>query len=194
MTRALVLASSSPRRRALLDDAGYTFTIAEPDVDETALPGEKPEELATRLALAKARASARGSPRDACVLGADTVVVIDGALLGKPRDEAEAVEMLLRLAGRTHRVLTGFALYVPESQRHRRGRGRRARCACTPSTARPPSATPRAASRSTRPEPTRRRATAVASSLSISGSRTNVIGLPVEGSRRGCARLGVAPR
>jgi septum formation protein len=110
--RSLVLASTSPRRRELLRGAGFRFSIAEPDVDESALPGESPESLAPRLALAKARAVVSRVDADACVLGADTVVVIDGELLGKPRDEAEAVEMLLRLAGRTHRVLTGFALVV----------------------------------------------------------------------------------
>jgi septum formation protein len=111
--RPLVLASSSPRRRELLRAAGFAFSIAAPDVDESALPGESPESLARRLALAKARAVLPSVDADACVLGADTVVVIDGVLLGKPRDEAEAVEMLLQLAGRTHRVLTGFALLVP---------------------------------------------------------------------------------
>jgi septum formation protein len=111
--RPLVLASTSPRRRELLHAAGFAFSIAAPDVDESARPGESPESLARRLALAKARAVLPRVDADACVLGADTVVVIDGVLLGKPRDEAEAVEMLLQLAGRTHRVLTGFALLVP---------------------------------------------------------------------------------
>jgi len=111
--RPLVLASTSPRRCELLRQAGYTFSTAAPDVDESALSGESPESLALRLALAKARAVLPRVSSDACVLAADTIVVIDGELLGKPRDEAEAVEMLLRLAGRTHRVLTGFALLVP---------------------------------------------------------------------------------
>ncbi|MFI5315874.1 MAG: Maf family protein [Myxococcota bacterium] len=110
--RALVLASTSPRRHALLRDAGFDFSIAAPDVDESALPGESPESLAVRLARAKARAVLPRVDPGACVLAADTVVEIDGALLGKPSDEAEAVEMLLQLAGRTHRVLTGFALAV----------------------------------------------------------------------------------
>jgi septum formation protein len=112
--RPLVLASSSPRRRDLLREAGFRFEIAAPAVDERELPGERPEATARRLALEKARAVAARVPRVTCVLGADTIVVIDGRQLGKPRDEPEAVEMLLSLAGRTHRVLTGFALVVAE--------------------------------------------------------------------------------
>ena len=111
--RPFVLASTSPRRHALLREAGFAFAVVAPDVDESALPDESPESLARRLALAKARAALPSVSADACVLAADTVVAIDGVLLGKPCDEAEAVEMLLRLAGRTHRVLTGFALLVP---------------------------------------------------------------------------------
>jgi septum formation protein len=110
--RPFVLASTSPRRRELLRAAGFAFEIAVPDVDESVLPGESAESLARRLALLKARAVRTRVSREACVLAADTVVVIDGEVLNKPRDEAEAVEMLLRLAGRTHRVLTGFALLV----------------------------------------------------------------------------------
>jgi septum formation protein len=112
--RPLVLASTSPRRRDLLREAGFRFEIAAPAVDERELPGEPPEGTARRLALEKARAVATRVGRGACVLAADTIVVIDGQPLGKPRDEPEAVEMLLRLAGRTHRVLTGFALVVAE--------------------------------------------------------------------------------
>jgi nucleoside triphosphate pyrophosphatase len=111
--RRLVLASTSPRRRELLRDAGFRFELQAPDVDELVRAGESPAETARRLALEKARAVAPRVARDACVVGADTVVVIDDSLLGKPADAAEAVEMLLRLAGRTHRVLTGFALLVP---------------------------------------------------------------------------------
>jgi len=114
MSRALVLASTSPRRRELLHDAGFRFEIAAPDVDESALPGEAPAVTAQRLALAKALAVAPRVAREACIVGADTIVVIDAQPLGKPRDADEAVEMLLRLAGRTHRVLTGFALVVTE--------------------------------------------------------------------------------
>jgi septum formation protein len=107
--RSLILASSSPRRRALLAQRGFAFEIVSPEVDERPLPGETPAALAARLALAKARAGARGAPAHAVVLGCDTIVVIGGEVLGKPDDERHAVEMLLRIAGRTHRVLTAFA-------------------------------------------------------------------------------------
>ena len=112
--RALVLGSSSPRRRELLAAAGFAFEIAEPGIDERALPGESAEAQARRLALEKARAVAVRASTGACVLAADTLVVLDRDVLGKPRDADEAVEMLLRIQGRTHRVLTGFALVVRE--------------------------------------------------------------------------------
>ncbi len=193
MKRALVLASSSPRRRALLSEAGYSFTIAEPDVDESALPGEKPEELAARLALAKARAVGARVAAQACVLAADTVVVIDGDLLGKPRDEAEAVEMLLRLAGRTHRVLTGFALFVPASAETDAG--------VVESSVRMHSVDRATAERYAASGEPLDKAGAYAAQgdggrfvAQISGSRANVIGLPVEALAPRLARLGVAPR
>jgi septum formation protein len=112
-SRLLVLASSSPRRQDLLRDAGFRFQVVAPDVDESARPGEAPGELARRLAGEKAGAVAPRVDASCCVLAADTVVVIDGDMIGKPRDEAEAAAMLLRLAGREHRVLTGVALAVP---------------------------------------------------------------------------------
>src|SRR5262245_28191402 len=94
----------------LLSEAGFSFRIVVPDVDESSAPGEAPEQVVARLALEKARAAlARTAPGER-VLAADTVVAIDGEILGKPRDAADAVRMLLRLAGRTHRVFTGFAL------------------------------------------------------------------------------------
>jgi septum formation protein len=108
-TRPYCLASSSPRRRDLLAQLGLEFSIAAADVDETPRPGEAPERLVTRLAEAKAR-RALGQRPDALILAGDTVVVLGGELLGKPRDEPEAATMLRRLSGRTHRVLTGYAL------------------------------------------------------------------------------------
>jgi septum formation protein len=110
--RRFVLGSSSPRRRELLRAAGFSFEIAEPGVDERALAGEGPGTQASRLALEKARAVALRFPTEACVLAADTLVVVDEDVLGKPRDADEAVEMMLRIQGRAHRVLTGFALIV----------------------------------------------------------------------------------
>jgi len=187
-----VLASASPRRRDLLRQAGFRFAIDAPDVDESARAGEPPESLAPRLALAKARAVAARAPRDACVLGADTVVVIDGALLGKPRDQAEAVEMLLRLAGRTHRVLTGFALVVPGLAREETGVEESAvrMHAIDRATAERYAATG---------EPLDKAGAYAAQGeggrfvAEIQGSRANVIGLPLERLAPRLAALGVAP-
>jgi septum formation protein len=105
----LVLASSSPRRRALLRGLGLRFRSISPEVDERPLPGEAPAAHVRRLALAKARA-ARGELSEGLVLGADTVVVLDGTILGKPRTPRAAERMLARLSGRTHEVLTGVAV------------------------------------------------------------------------------------
>lgn len=108
-TRArLRLASSSPRRQAILQALGLKFTVQAVDIDEAGRPGETPEQLVLRLASAKAGAVAVTAGE--FVLGSDTVVVLDDAVLGKPRDRDHAVEMLLSLSGRCHRVLTGVAL------------------------------------------------------------------------------------
>jgi septum formation protein len=108
----LVLASASPRRAQLLTKAGYVFTIAPADLDETPLPGEAPAAYVRRLAEAKAAEVARRRP-DAVVVGADTTVVVDGDILGKPADAAEAAAMLARIQGRAHEVLTGVAVAGP---------------------------------------------------------------------------------
>jgi septum formation protein len=110
--RPLILASTSPRRHELLRSAGFDFVVAPPGVEETVLPGESPEVMARRLALLKARAVAERSTPESCVLAADTLVVLDERVLGKPQDVDEAARMLLTLAGRAHRVVTGFALLV----------------------------------------------------------------------------------
>ncbi len=105
----LILASASPRRAHLLDAAGLLFDIAPADIDESPLAGERPDDYVRRLALAKSRAGiCRNSGR--VVLGADTTVVLDGAMLGKPENAADAARMLEMLSGRTHEVLTGVAL------------------------------------------------------------------------------------
>ena len=105
----LVLASTSPRRHELLARLGLPFTVEASRVDETPRPGERPEELAQRLALAKARdVAARHA--DGLVIGADTVVARHGRLYGKPRDEAEAAAMLRDLRGGPHLVVTGLAV------------------------------------------------------------------------------------
>jgi nucleoside triphosphate pyrophosphatase len=124
----LVLASASPRRRELLTQAGYVFTVEAADIDESQRKGESPTAYVLRLAGQKAQAvfdkCILGGPfiersevnGDAelstplIVLGADTTVVLDGEILGKPIDAADAKRMLCRLSGRTHQVLTGIAV------------------------------------------------------------------------------------
>jgi septum formation protein len=102
-----VLASGSPRRRALLAELGLDFEVRPQDLDESVLPGEDPAAYVRRLAEAKARAACRPGE---LVLGADTTVVLDGAILGKPRDAEDARSMLSALSGRRHVVLSGVAL------------------------------------------------------------------------------------
>jgi septum formation protein len=106
----LVLASASPRRADLLRAAGFRFDIVPAEVDETPLQDETPDAHVRRLARAKARHVAAAVEDDALVLGADTVVIIDGLLLGKPEGEGEALRMLRRLSGAAHEVLTAVAL------------------------------------------------------------------------------------
>jgi len=105
----LTLASVSPRRRELLEQIGVTHVVSAADIDETVRPGEAPADYVVRMACAKARA-VRERGGELPVLAADTIVVIDGLILGKPRDRAECISMLGRLSGRTHRVLTAVAL------------------------------------------------------------------------------------
>lgn len=105
----LLLASGSPRRRELLLSAGLSFEVEVPDVDETVAPGESPADAVCRLARDKALRVAARHP-DAAVLAADTTVVLDGVQLEKPRDAADARRMLRALSGRSHEVLTGFAI------------------------------------------------------------------------------------
>ncbi len=111
----LVLASASPRRCELLRNAGIVFVVQPAHVDESMLAGESPEDYARRLAREKARAVFRERPRE-IVLGADTIVVVDSQVLGKPRDPADAARMLRLLSGRSHRVITGVCLAYPLSQ------------------------------------------------------------------------------
>ncbi len=108
MLPKLVLASSSPRRREILASLGLTFEARAADVDETLLPGESASDAAERLARAKAETAAAGTP-EALVVAADTLVVLDGDALGKPRDRADARRMLATLSGRAHDVVTGVA-------------------------------------------------------------------------------------
>ncbi len=116
LREALVLASASPRRAEILRAVGWPFEISAVDVDESLFDSEPPEAYVTRLALAKAEtAAARHTSR--LVLGADTTVVVDDGILGKPGDEEEAVWMLKRLSGRWHEVLTGVALVRRDEDR-----------------------------------------------------------------------------
>ena len=106
----LILASASPRRRELLAHLGLPFTIEAADVDETPRPDEDPTTYTRRLAQEKAEAIAQRYP-DSNILAADTTVVLDALILGKPRDPEDARRMLQLLQGRTHQVITGVALY-----------------------------------------------------------------------------------
>ena len=107
MTRRLVLASGSPRRREMLERLGLDATVRPAEVDESPLAGEEPEAYVRRLASAKARA--RAVP-GTVTIGADTTVVLDGQIVGKPGDRAEARAMLGALSGRCHEVLTAVAV------------------------------------------------------------------------------------
>jgi len=120
----IYLASASPRRRELLRQLGVRFQIISSPVNEDPLPAEAPADYVLRLAAAKARAGWEHLPpqRRAPVLGADTTVVLDGELLGKPADVGQAVDMLTRLSGRSHEVLTGIALCAGEVVRTRLSR------------------------------------------------------------------------
>jgi nucleoside triphosphate pyrophosphatase len=106
----LILASNSPRRRELLRNAGFQFDVRPSGIEENRLPGESPENFARRLARDKALDVARQSNPASLVLGADTVVAINGEILGKPVDAADAARMLRMLSGHTHRVITGVCL------------------------------------------------------------------------------------
>jgi nucleoside triphosphate pyrophosphatase len=114
----LILASASVRRAEVLRDAGYHFTVLSPAVDETPYPDESPHDLVLRLAEAKAELSAARAVGPAIVLGADTEVVLDRHIFGKPRSSDDARRMLKKLSGRTHAVLTGVALIrLPDAER-----------------------------------------------------------------------------
>jgi len=109
LSKPFILASASPRREELLRSVGLKFKIIPAHVNEEYLAGESPREHVKRLSRNKAMAIAQKNP-DAWVLGADTIVVIDGLILGKPKNKKQAREMLERLSGREHKVFTGFTL------------------------------------------------------------------------------------
>ena len=105
---SVILASQSPRRREILGFVGIPHEVMPADIDESYLPGESPRAHAERLARGKAAAIA-GRVADAVTIGSDTIVVVDGEVLGKPKDEADAARMLRRLSGRSHTVITAVA-------------------------------------------------------------------------------------
>jgi septum formation protein len=109
----LVLASASPRRQELLRNAGIPFVAQPTDIPEVPQPGEAPRAFAERMAREKGLAGFRRQP-NSYVLGADTIVVVDTAILGKPRDNDDAARMLRLLSGRTHHVITGVCLVGPQ--------------------------------------------------------------------------------
>src|SRR5437879_2784949 len=114
----LIPASASPRRAEVLRDAGLSFTVLSTAIDETPVPGESPHDMVQRLANAKAELVAARAIGPAIIIAADTTVVLDGLVLGKPRTSEDARHMLAKLSGRTHSVLTGVTLIrLPDIER-----------------------------------------------------------------------------
>ena len=114
----LILASSSPRRAQILRDAGMSFTVISSAVDETPFPGESPQDHVHRLAAAKAELAAARAVGPAIVIAADTVVTLEGHIIGKPRSTDDARHILEQLSARTHSVLTGVTLIrLPDAER-----------------------------------------------------------------------------
>ena len=112
---AIVLASASPRRSELLELAGVSFRVAPADIPEEPLPGEEAVAHALRLAEEKARAAAEQEASGRFFVGADTIVVLDDRIMGKPVDEADAVQMLSDLSGQTHEVVTAYTVLDKQS-------------------------------------------------------------------------------
>lgn len=110
----LILASGSPRRAELLEKMGLTFQVEPSNTDEVLEPGLTPQQEVVHLSLGKAKAVAADHPEEAIVLSADTVVELDGKILGKPHSEEAAIAMLRALSGRSHRVLTGVTVMSPK--------------------------------------------------------------------------------
>jgi septum formation protein len=190
--RSLVLGSNSPRRRELLTASGFRFEVASPDIDERAGRASRPRRRRDGSRWRRRAWSRPRSSREACVLAADTLVVVDADVLGKPRDVDEAVEMLLRIQGRTHRVLTGFALVVRALGVEEHG--------VVESEVRMHAVDRDAAYAYARGGEPLDKAGAYAAQgeggrfvAEIRGSRTNVIGLPMEAVVARLARLGVEP-
>lgn len=107
---AIILASKSPRRQALMGMLGVDFSIMTEDIDETMSPDRTPDEEVARLSREKAQAVCQTVSEQDVIISADTVVVLDGQVMGKPKDRADALRMLRALSGRTHQVLTGMTV------------------------------------------------------------------------------------
>ena len=120
MTQRIILASSSPRRRELLQQMGIDFEVNSFEIDESPHLHESPADYVVRLAIEKAQAAIRQLPVDTIVIAADTTVTIDGQILGKPANQAEAFAMWQRLSGRDHFVMTGVAVAKNQTVLHRR--------------------------------------------------------------------------
>ena len=114
---SLLLASSSPRRRDLLQQIGVRFSVLSVDIDESRCEGELPRDYVLRLAREKAEAGFARQQGALVSLGADTIVVCDGEIFGKPRDQAHAIAMLTALSGKAHRVLSAVAFWMPRELR-----------------------------------------------------------------------------
>lgn len=116
MNYKIILASSSPRRKELLESVGIKFEIVSPTAEETMAGNEDPENFALRVSVDKASSVSKRLDEGCVVIGADTVVVVDGEILGKPSDEDEAATMLNKISGREHSVLTAFSILGPPVQ------------------------------------------------------------------------------
>ncbi len=114
----IVLASSSPRRRELLRQIGVAFRVEAADIAEAPLQGELPDDFVLRMAREKALEVLRRQPGHLPVLGADTAVILEGRILGKPADKGEATQMLQSLSGKTHEVFSAVVVAVSESEVH----------------------------------------------------------------------------
>jgi septum formation protein len=115
---SIVLASASPRRKALLQQIGVDFHVVVADIEEKPLPGERPGEFVLRMAREKAMEVMRREGAGLPVLGSDTAVILDGKILGKPINRSEAIVMLNKLSGKTHEVFSAVAVAVNETEIH----------------------------------------------------------------------------
>lgn len=115
MNSKIILASTSPRRKHILESVGIEFEIIPPCSDESLLDNENPKDYVLRLATEKALSVAKDLEDKSLIIGADTAVVVGDAILGKPSDAKEAIDMLNKISGRTHSVLTAFSIVEPKN-------------------------------------------------------------------------------